>query len=149
MSIQIRWGRHVLKDRDGFPAVLRLSHRESNQLQQLGQQQAVLQVVIHHQQAPGWLASLQPDDPCRWFLGCLIDARLRQLHRDGDPEQRSPAQLAFHPDLAAHHLYQPFRNRQAQSGSLLTVAGGFTLYKGFKDLIPLLVGDSGARVFHL
>ena len=69
----------------------------------------------------------------------------REPHRE--VERAPPADLALQPDLPAHHLDQPGRDRQAQPRAAVLAGGrSVRLGEGLEELLLLVGGDADARV---
>ena len=93
-------------------------------------------VVVHHQRAE--VHELGRDQP----------AGLRAHPEPGrEDEGAAHAGLALQPDLPAHQLHEPERDRQAEAGASVLAGGGHVrLGEGLEELADLLRGHADAGV---
>ena len=107
MSIQIKPGCHAWKSATGFLAIFGLAYGEPDLVEQIGQEQPVLAIVIHHQDTPVRLPGLQTDNIRRWDFVGLSLRRLQPIEReDLTVKKRTAAHVTLYADFAAHGIYQ-------------------------------------------
>ena len=132
---------------EGFDAVARLSQDEAHRLQHPQQQQPVVGLVVHHQDAHLALAGAQPRHP-------LPGRARRQLgipaftDRNIEPEQAALARNAGDGDIAAHQAGEAAADGEAEAGAALGHPVR-RLLEGLEEQAHLVGGDAGAGVFHL
>ena len=85
--------------------------------------------------------------PRRW----LIPSGRMLLHLESHREVKraAPPDLAFHPDLSAHHVYEPRGNRQPQSRpAILAGHGAVSLCELLKNNLLAFARNPDARISH-
>ncbi|KFB69802.1 MAG: hypothetical protein CAPSK01_000515 [Candidatus Accumulibacter vicinus] len=130
---------------DGLLTVAGLGQLETQWFQQAQQQAAVIDVVIHHQNATGGLTGFQTE--YRQVLGRGLRGRLcRVLNRNLETERATHAQCTFGMDRAAQELDELAADGQAQAGALGCPLSGRRLHERNEDPLELVGGDARAGI---